>query len=222
MNPYHKIETLFDRDKETFRVIEGQYRRPEFALIDRWNVTEKIDGTNIRLTWLRDAFDLTVTNSFIGGRTDKAEIPKPLLAALTEIRENVTPEVEKIMAEHDLFEYTLYGEGYGPGIQGGGYYRNTPGFILFDVKAGGSWLAPQATWETAHRLRLSHVPVIGTMMKTEDITFLVRSGYQSVEAEVERRGAEGIIAKPRVPLYNARGERVIWKLKHRDYVGGKL
>ena len=45
---YPKIETLFNRD-EKFKVVEGDYRLPEFENIKQWDVTEKIDGTNVRV-----------------------------------------------------------------------------------------------------------------------------------------------------------------------------
>ena len=34
---------------------------------------------------------------------------------------------------------TLYGEGYGNGIQKGGLYSQKQEFILFDVKINGNW-----------------------------------------------------------------------------------
>lgn len=122
MIEYPKIETLYDRD-EKFKVIPGVLRRPEFALPRRWVVTEKIDGTNIRVGMTADG-----AVSF-AGRTDKAQIPVHLLAYLvaTFTRDRMaaafTPETEVV----------LFGESYGAKIQNGGDYRPDVGFALFDA-----------------------------------------------------------------------------------------
>ena len=47
--PYSKIDTLFDRGSD-FRVDEARVRRPEFLVPREWAVTEKIDGTNVRVS----------------------------------------------------------------------------------------------------------------------------------------------------------------------------
>ena len=47
---YPKIETLFDRDSQ-FKLNTDAIRKPELDLIKKWEVTEKIDGTNIRIFW---------------------------------------------------------------------------------------------------------------------------------------------------------------------------
>lgn len=47
--PYPKIENRFRRGEKGVLDL-AQVRRPEFGLVDRWMVTEKIDGTNIRIS----------------------------------------------------------------------------------------------------------------------------------------------------------------------------
>jgi hypothetical protein len=49
MQTYHKIETLFERDKATFIVDPGKIKSPVLRTIREWDVTEKVDGTNIRV-----------------------------------------------------------------------------------------------------------------------------------------------------------------------------
>mgnify|MGYP003290714294 CR=1 FL=1 len=53
MIEYHKIETLFERDEKTKKLIEGNFRNKtvEFLKDNLWEFTEKIDGTNIRILW---------------------------------------------------------------------------------------------------------------------------------------------------------------------------
>lgn len=74
MITYQKIETVFERDPQTKKLIVGKWRNPTVQwLADKeWWITEKIDGTNIRVHW--DGYDFT-----FAGRTNNAEIQKPLL-----------------------------------------------------------------------------------------------------------------------------------------------
>jgi hypothetical protein len=81
---YPKIETLFNRGPD--HCVTDEIRCPEFSQIAHWLVTEKIDGTNIRVS-------LDCTHDFedrsgdrwavrFYGRTDAAQIPTFLLAHL--------------------------------------------------------------------------------------------------------------------------------------------
>lgn len=47
---YPKINTLWKREEEAnkSRIIIGEYALEECGLIKKWQVQEKIDGTNIR------------------------------------------------------------------------------------------------------------------------------------------------------------------------------
>ena len=53
MTEYHKIEGLFRRDEETKKLMYGEFRNPtiEFLKDNKWEFTEKIDGTNISIVW---------------------------------------------------------------------------------------------------------------------------------------------------------------------------
>ena len=108
MKEYHKIETLYDRDEKTHKVIVGQWRLPEFGYLanNSWIFTEKVDGTNIRVMWDGE-------NIKFGGKSDNAQMPVPLLKVLTEM---FTPE--KLAAVFpDTKPVCLYGEGYGAIMQ---------------------------------------------------------------------------------------------------------
>ena len=133
MKEYHKIEAIFKRDEQSKKVIE-QYRNPtvEFLKDNIWQFTEKVDGTNIRVHWDGHKVEF-------GGRTDRADIPKPLLEKLEELFGGHENEeiFEQKFGETDVI---LFGEGYGPKIQNGGLYRDDVSFILFDVQVGDLWL----------------------------------------------------------------------------------
>src|SRR6266851_4645273 len=92
MKEFPKIETLFDRDEKTFKVDESRLRMPEFDLIKKWTVTEKVDGTNVRIYFKSEWDDVNVpyrpgetysppTIRF-GGRTENAQMPTRLLTYL--------------------------------------------------------------------------------------------------------------------------------------------
>lgn len=216
MLTYPKIDTLFNR-KSNFGVDVNQYRRPEYGIINRWVLTEKIDGTNIRIEFLKGhGFD-------IGGRTDSADIPKELHARLLNLGANVNAAAEDIMARFGLNSITLFGEGYGPKIQSGGRYRNDPSFILFDVLVNDKvWLSEDAITDTAKNLGIDRVPILETQATIDraiqycggDIR---ESAFISTIAQDRTYFAEGVVAKTIVPLYDNRGERVMWKLKARDF-----
>lgn len=149
---YQKINSIYKRDERgKFTVV---YSMPELVLLKNanWWWDEKIDGTNIRVTW--DCQQHTVN---FGGRTDNAQIPTQLLSVL----------MEKFTVDRfkkcELPSMTLYGEGYGAKIQkGGGNYRAAGcDFILFDVFCGGLWLRRDSVQDIAINLFTDLVPQIG-------------------------------------------------------------
>jgi ATP-dependent RNA circularization protein (DNA/RNA ligase family) len=202
MKPYHKIQTVFERDPETkYRtVLVGEFALPEFEYLanNTWAFTEKVDGTNIRIDW--DGAKIT-----LGGRTDNAQIPAFLVERLYELF-----KPEKLAA---LAPMTFYGEGYGAKIQKGGNYKaDGVDFVLFDIFCG-LWLKREDVEDIASQLSIAVVPVIETGTLPE-LTAMVKAGFRSAWGEFL---AEGIVARPRVDLYNRQGERIITKLKHKDF-----
>lgn len=207
MNEYHKIQTVFLRDPETKykTLLEGQYAKPEFEYLKdcEWGFTEKVDGTNIRVIW--DC--LTI---FFRGKTDRAQIP-PFL--LSQLEKTFIPLIGKISEIFDC-PICLYGEGYGAKIQkGGGNYRPDQGFVLFDVKIGDWWLKREDVEDVAGKLGIEVAPLVGGGTLA-DMVEMVRDGFISSWGDFE---AEGIVARPQVELKARNGERVITKLKTRDF-----
>jgi ATP-dependent RNA circularization protein (DNA/RNA ligase family) len=204
---YPKINTIWKRDEANkFRIVEGDFSKPEFANIRDWLVTEKIDGTNIRVKYEKGAvrFD---------GRTDEAQIPAHLFAILQSMfdahhfESNLDTVPQKMI---------LYGEGYGPKIQkGGGLYRDDPGFILFDVWVDGWWLNRDSVEDIADKLNIPVVPVLG-VMDYQKASELVKSNPASVVADLPKI-AEGIVARSHPLVLFRDGTPVMWKLKTRDF-----
>ncbi len=208
MNKYPKIPTLFKRDPTTkFRtLLDGEFATPELDYLQNndWVMTEKVDGTNIRIIWQSGKI-------VFGGKTDNAQIPSQLIHKLMEIFLPLQDTFTS-MFEEDI---CLYGEGYGNKIQKGGsnYHSLTQEFVLFDIKIGDYWLLRLDVMHIAEKLGLHCVPIVATgplalMVKT------VRNGIQSTWGDFL---AEGLVARPDIPLCDRHGNRIITKLKTKDF-----
>lgn len=206
---YHKIKTIFARDvKGTKKLMEGCYtdKTIEFLKDLPWEMTEKIDGTNIQVCW--DGHQV-----FFGGRTEHAQIPSLLVNKLNGIFK--TPEAE------DLFEQkfgempvTLFGEGYGAKINGGGnYIPDDCGFILFDVFIRGNYQPRSSVEDIATAFGIKVVPVILTGTLQQGIDF-VKTHPKSTIGIADM---EGVVARPKIELNDRAGNRVIVKIKAKDF-----
>lgn len=206
MQEYHKIQTVFKRDMENKgkTLLEGQWTLPEFEFLanNEWTFTEKVDGTNIRIMY--DGQKVS-----FGGKTDRAAIPAKLVDRLRDR----FPGDFCLAGVFDHGDVCLYGEGYGAGIQNGGNYRPDQDFVLFDVKIGPWWLQRKDVEDIAAKLDLPVVPIVGTGTLLEAVEF-VRHGMVS---HWNIPCAEGIVARPRTELMTRGGDRIITKIKCRDF-----
>ena len=210
--------------------VDGMNTRIE---VTREFITSDI-GNNIGIKW----------NVAYKGKTDNAQIPKMLYTYLTtELTEDkvlnalgLSKEMyvtDKLMQEktwsvlntqfnvYELDEtkipkrYTLYGEGFGAGIQSGGYYRKDNSFIGFDVKVDNMYLLRENRDEIFKKLGVDIVPFMGTFTVDEAIEF-VKKGFNSKVAE-EPHLAEGLVLRTPIGLQSRRGERIIFKVKTCDF-----
>jgi len=208
---YGKIETLYERDLDTFKVRVGELKNRTYGLLKTWHWTEKVDGTNIRCIW----HDSKIV---FGGKTDNAQIHADLIKWLYE---NVTADkLRSVFPDEDGVpaDVVVYGEGYGAGIQkGGGDYSPVKKIIVFDVLIGGKWwLSYENVCDVAARLGLDVVPSFGEMT-LEDATEFVRKGFKSKCAVNIGKDAEGLVGRPLETLFDKKGHRLITKLKTKDF-----
>ena len=208
MREYHKIYGPFTRETEgpnRNKVKIGFWSKPEFQYLQDnvWIFTEKIDGTNIRVHW--DGHKVV-----FGGRTDNAAIPAKLFDHL---RNTFLEELfEQAFGDTEV---TLYGEGFGAGIQkGGGNYGPNQEFILFDVRIGDLWLERDSVTEIAQKLGVPIVPIMYVCTLNEMIEQMRAGGIKSLSGDFE---AEGVVGVPAVPLASRSGERIIVKVKSADF-----
>lgn len=206
MIEYHKIQTIYKRDPETrFKtLLMGEYSIPEFEYLanNQWVFTEKVDGTNIRITYDGDGIEFR-------GKTNRAQLPNPLAKRLQEI---FNPQLEKF--ESNFADgICFYGEGYGSKIQKGGKYRPDQDFVLFDVKIREWWLQRKEVEEIASMFDLDIVPIIGNGTLNDAIK-MTSNGFNSAWGDFI---AEGIVARPTTELKTRSGKRIITKIKHKDF-----
>jgi len=211
MYKYPKIETLFRRDKN-FKVT-NEIRLPEFENIKNWLLTEKIDGTNIRIIYTPE------DKLLIRGRTDRASIPTFLLE---ELQKMFTVEKIKAVLNNPIKKgLCLYGEGYGAKIQkGGGNYNKGNSFRLFDIWIDGRWLEWDKIEEIAEQLQISTVPRFNGLIGIKTATTLVKAKQYSTVAQEEGNTnceAEGIVARTYPTMLFRNGTPIKWKLKIKDY-----
>jgi hypothetical protein len=177
----------------------------------------------------------------IAGKTDNAQIPPKLQKFMDEnypaekvfaalgLKEIIPVEEwvehkwvtsDGITPSYDAIPeiYTIYGEGYGAGIQkaGGNYISNGVGFIVFDVKVNDIYLLTSARDEIATKLGAPIVPFMGYFTIDEAIDF-VRKGFKSTIAENKEFIAEGLVLRTDLGLRNRMGKRLIVKVKYEDF-----
>lgn len=208
MKEYNKIDTLYIRDIDgTKKLIEGLFRSKavEFCKDLTWQFTEKIDGTNIRVMW--DGHKVTY-----GGRTERASIPAHLMNKLIELfgSEETEQLLEQIFGEKEVI---FFGEGYGAKIQNGGLYRPDVSFILFDVMINGNYQDRAMVEQAAKQFGLEIVPIVleGTLQEGVDY---VKSKPMST---IGTAPMEGLVGRPKVELQDRCGNRLIVKIKARDF-----
>jgi RNA ligase len=253
---YPKTENLLSRDQDSHKLVLGRLRHRAYEQVNEWLVTEKIDGTNIRLrlTWGGSTYATPIPVAEVLGRSDAAQLPKrfaeealpcgltaSLGAQLFEAMKEITPGL-KLTADGSLdpisgplMQMVIYGEGYGAGIQKGGYYSPIKRLRIFDVVTGHYATSPYwRPWSdvvlVAQILGLQTVPLIYERATTDEVMDYVHDKPHSGVSPLENTDiyrtplrewpdAEGVVARTDPYLFDSRGRRIMFKLKTRDLAG---
>jgi hypothetical protein len=215
---YSKINSIQKRHTEGPKKgqFTGGWALPEFEYLadNEWVWREKVDGTNIRIQ-LGGGLP---GGHRIGGRTDNAQIPSPLLVRLQSLMGTLvydgtigdTFDLDSLIRGSII----LFGEGYGTGIQKGGGAYGDPDFILFDVRIDNTWLREDDITGIAAALGIDRVPLMGTGTLNEAIDVVRNRKIVSTWEGVE---IEGLVCTPTIPLFDRRGKRIITKVKGCDF-----
>lgn len=222
MNKYPSIETLFARDKTTNKLDFGAIRIEEFHAIDRWTVSEKIDGTNIRVI-------VTTAGIEVRGRTDNAQFSADTIPAILGCFPDHATLLDffttmRARPLDDEWNVCFYGEAYGPGIgKHGGQYSPVKRFRCFDLKLGLFWTSDDEMREACAVLGIPVVPLL--IRSYSDAPYsraLLESIVTMSEVACQDGGdpqtiAEGIVAKPLNVLLDRYGNRIMWKMTFREF-----
>ena len=222
---YSSIENIFARSGDGKEVLRGTFKNDVVGELSqaRWLFTEKVDGMNIRVILFPDG------HMEFRGRSDKAQLPADLITRLAYLFHDpvkATAEGHAPNADwRNQFAWwfdtpvderptiTLYGEGYGPGIQSGGAYGDAKNFILFDVKIGNRFLDWRSVVDVSDGLGIKRVPVVGAGPLHRAVQ-MVTDGWRSrLTGELR---CEGIVARLMYELRTGRGDRLMVKIKDRD------
>jgi hypothetical protein len=228
------MNTKYDFDNKivtTYPSIE-RWEEQEWQAFLEWQWTEKIDGTNIQIEFHPEISESIIghpenarrvskfSQITIGGRTTAAQIP-------TGIVDYLKAYVDK-QALEEVFGWKgaiIFGEGYGEKIQNGQDYLLPDDpfrqkFIVFDIAIRGEndflyWLSRDNVIGICERLKLDVVPLIDRKSYS-DVYDIVEEGFKSKLGN-GTKDAEGVVGRPKVPLFDAKHRRLIVKLTT-DYI----
>ena len=211
----------------------------------KWEVTSKIDGTNSKIAYYPSSGEIKVggksdTADSLHGQFEYlqaiADRIKPILAEMYPkecarfsqvLDDNKKPiyedvdwnESKKIVTLEEEPIY-IYGEYYGNGVQkGGSYIKDGNDFIVFDIRQQGWWIPSAMRHEICEKLGLKEVPSLG-MMSLREAEKLVIDGFKTLLPNVSDPSLieEGVVCRTPINLKASNGERIIVKIKHKDYV----
>lgn len=211
---YSKFKSPFVKDSKFKNTKELSQILPK----GRWIKTEKIDGTNIRII-LTKKDEEGERKVIIGSR-------KLLLNPLDKTSNQYIDCLKEVNL-HKLKEYfndmdstiTIYGEGCGAGVQKGGIYSPKKDYRVFDIKIGNTY----QDWEYVEKVCIDNqLNIVPVNSEVEEITYEEclesLNKFQDTMIKDGTGGKpEGLVYKFEPVLLNKYGERLIFKIKHRDF-----
>ncbi len=218
---YPKINTFFKRVQEgpdKGKIILDSISKNEFLVPCEWIVSEKLNGTNTRIILSEKGIE-------IKGKTDKAQFNPIVLRGIGEILKHITQDkIDSLLKLYEAEKIILYGETIGELVQGKEWKYNLNGredvdLYIFDVyvmreNGKGFWLEIHQIKMVTNELGLKKVPEYG-FGTIPEIKRRVKDGLVSLVDHKTR--AEGVVAKTLVTVYDERGNRIMWKLKTKDF-----
>lgn len=215
---YHHIEAPTIQDDEYGKQFKkrklivpekGQdeaYRSPLLAYLAElpWAYSRKVDGENIRIQWDGE-------QALWNGKSNAFQCS----AEFTEYMNNTfLEEIFEEKFERDKV-VTIFGEKMGPKTQGNELGLGKDELIIFDVNINGIWLCGEGVVDIADYFRARTVFdfMPGALHETKTLQELI-----GMCAEGQFKDWEGIVATPLVEMRDQNGQRVIVKIKNRDYL----
>lgn len=210
---YGKISAPFGRKCPTDRLVDKTiYAKPWMTIFYEENAlmyaSEKIDGTNVGIKWDGDRV------SFVG-HTDKSTFCPRYLAYLNE--RFGTPQfesvLEEVFGEQSAF---IFGEGVSKDYSH--HYGYPDGeFIMYDICCDGKFWNRDPVHNVSKKFGMM-CPHEELMPFMDAIEFVQSRPYSWLDPT---HRMEGLVLRPRVELFTNNGDRVICKVKVRDFVDVK-
>lgn len=171
-----------------------------------WQYKRKLDGENLRVYWDGE-------QALWNGKSNKFQCG----SELTDFMNNTF--LEEIFEEkfgRDKAVY-LFGEHMGPKSQGNELGLKKSEFVLYDVQINGTWLQGENVKEVA---KYFGVKTCYDFMPDEELCNFCGSLYDLINrvADGDFKNWEGIVATPCVECRYQNGDRVIVKIKNKDYL----
>ena len=211
---YSKYSSPFKKDEKFKNTNELSQKLP----IGKWIKTEKIDGTNIRIIFTKpDEEGNRIIH--IGSRklilnpNDKNS--DQFMSCLGDINLNKLKEYFKEVNSTVI----IYGEGYGAGVQKGGIYSPNKNYRVFDIRIGNAYQDFEYVEKVCIDNQLNIVPVLEEVreMTYGDCITSLDKFKDTLITEGTGGTPEGIVYKFEPVLLNKYGERLIFKVKFKDF-----
>ncbi|MNF53505.1 RNA ligase [compost metagenome] len=200
---FRKFESL----ENTYNAKMKHYVEDQCLDTGLWVVTEKVDGANFAFYYDGAELKIASRNQFVDGTFFACQ------EVVDRYKEAVIALYERILPSGG--EMILYGELYGPNVQGRVNY-GAKNFIGFDIVANGEAFTKLSVFSFLRLVGIPHVPIlfIGEFNEAwehrhEFDSYLTPKDHPH---EVFNQ-AEGITIEPVVPTYFESGKRVYFKHK---------
>jgi len=213
--------TKYKKYKSPF-VKDGNYKNTKelSQLLPRgtWIVTEKIDGTNIRIILDQQKEDGS-RDYYIGSRklilNNEDKNSKQFLDCIKDVNINKLIDYFKDI-KHTI---TIYGEGYGAGVQTGHIYSQDKNYRVFDIKIGDVYQDWTYVCKVCVDNQLNIVPLLGNSkeLSYDKCVGLLNTFHNTLIQEGIGGTPEGVVYKFEPVLLDKYGERLIFKVKFKDF-----
>lgn len=212
---FSKFSSPFVKDEKFLNTKELSQELP----IGNWIKTEKIDGTNIRIIITKPKEDgsrelLIGSRKLILNEEDKGS--KQYLDCLKDINMNKLLEYFKDVDSTII----IYGEGYGAGVQKGGIYSKEKNYRVFDIRIGRAYQDFKYVKKVCINNQLNLVPIVSVVDKInyQECLESLRCFENTLINDGDGGIPEGLVYKFEPVLLNKYGERLIFKIKRKDFI----
>lgn len=221
MFKYPKIQSPWKRDKDgKFDFNEFTNTTLKMLATTPMCAQEKIDGTNVRVMYDGGG------SVWYGGRTDKAETLKQW-SDLGDFVQKSFP-LNKMQEVFGDKKVVVFGEGTSPAIQkAGNTYGLSAHFWLFDVveldeNGKPHWWPRSALDGLASKFHVTSPKYLSNLITIWEIADMLdkraKGEFEDVFKEIfPRENVEGFVLRPMEELVDPRGNRVITKVKVKDF-----